>query len=231
MARHAHDIKIRAVKLRKSGHSYTEIQNVLGKEIPKATLYYWFRNIEITVSGAKRLEGIHSSSLRRAQKASILVRAGRRKAYFDEKVLRNSYLQDELSSDSVRKVVIAILYLAEGSKSERGQLTFGNSDPDIIRLFLGLLRESFIIDERKFRCTLQARDDQDISGLENFWSEVTGVPLSQFYKARIDPRSVGKISRKKEYKGVCRVNYFSSDLLYELMVIGTLLKGARSSAG
>lgn len=199
--------------------------------IPKPTLYHWFRNITYSDLAIRRLKEIQDNSLRRAQQASVAAKAIRRKAYLAEKEDRNAYLITELSVDSVRKITLATLYLAEGSKSESAQMMFGNSDPGIISLFLSLMRESYQIDESKFRCTLQARADQDISGLESFWSEVTGIPLSQFYKARIDPRSIGKVSRKKEYKGVCRINYFSADLLYELMVIGSMLKRARSSSG
>lgn len=231
MIRYAPHIRNQAVDLRRTGHTYKEIENILEIRIPKPTMYHWFRGIELTTGGAHRLKSIQSTSLKRAQEASVLSKAVRRKAYLEEKESRNAPLLRELSSESVQKITLAILYLAEGSKSKSGQMTFGNSDPGIICLFLSLLRETYPVDEKKFRCTLQARDDQNIQGLELFWSKVTGIPLTQFYKARIDPRSVGKVSRKREYKGVCRINYFSADLLYELMVVGSMLTRARSSAG
>jgi len=102
---------------------------------------------------------------------------------------------------------------------------FGNSDPPIITLFLSLLRRCYNIDENKFRCTLQCRADQNIPKLEKFWSQVTKIPMPQFYKARIDPRTIGKPSRKPDYKGVCRIDYFSGDIFMELKQIMEVILG------
>jgi len=65
--------------------------------------------------------------------------------------------------------------------------------------------------------------DQNIKKLEKFWSQVTKISLSQFYKARIDPRTIGKPSKKPNYKGVCRIDYFSADLFIELMQIPKII--------
>lgn len=224
MGSYPNSLKEQAIELRKRGYLYSEIERALGRVLPKSTLYYWFRNIELSVEGNKRLENLTAHSLIRAQEASIISRRESRRIYFSEKEERNAYLLQELSNDSVRKLLLATLYLAEGTKRTRGGLVFGNSDPGIIKMFLTLFRESFSLDESKFRCTVQGRGDQDFPGLERFWSDVTNIPPPQFYKARIDSRSIGKISKKKEYKGVCRIDYLSSDLLYELMVIGSMLK-------
>ena len=101
----------------------------------------------------------------------------------------------------------------------------GNSEPLVIRLFLNLLRYCYNIDESKFRCTLQCRADQNIPKLEKFWSQITNIPLAQFYKARIDPRTIGKPSNNPNYKGVCRIDYFSGDIFMELKQIMSLILG------
>src|SRR3989344_4731505 len=120
------------------------------------------------------------------------------------------------SNKHSRKIVLVILYLAEGSKSARGSLMFGNSDPAVVLMFINLMRECYKLDERKFRCTLQCRADQDIKKLERFWSKTTKISLGQFYKARVDKRTLGQISKKQDYKGVCRIDYFSSAVDLEL---------------
>jgi hypothetical protein len=121
------------------------------------------------------------------------------------------------------KVVLTALYLGEGSKTRKGSLAFGNSDPYIISLFLNLLRKCYKIDEKKFRCTIQCRADQNIKNLEEFWTSVTKIPLVQFYKARIDPRTIGKPSKKLDYKGVCRIDCFSGEIYLELMQIPKII--------
>ena len=82
---------------------------------------------------------------------------------------------------------------------------------------MNLLRHYYTIDESKFRCTLQCRADQNIQELENFWANITGISKNKFYKARIDPRTINKSSRKKDYKGVCRIDYFSAEVFIDLM--------------
>ena len=112
-----------------------------------------------------------------------------------------------------------MLYLGEGAKSSRGSVCFGNSDPFIISLFLNLVRKCYKVDEKKFRCTVLCRADQSVGNLEKFWLKITKIPKSQFYKTRIDARTIGKPTKKLDYKGVCVINYFSADIFLDLMQI------------
>jgi hypothetical protein len=136
---------------------------------------------------------------------------------------RVSHFKDILRDKNVAKISLAMLYLGEGSKTHKASLMFGNSNPDIIKLFLDLLRYCYNINEEKFRCTVQCRADQDIKKLESFWSELTKIPRGQFYGARIDPRTMGKKTKKINYKGVCRIDYFSADIFLELEKITEIL--------
>lgn len=115
-----------------------------------------------------------------------------------------------------------MLFWAEGTKREDG-LAFGNSDPRMVRMFLALLRRCYDIDESKFRCTVMCRADQDVDGLQAFWSEVTGIGAQSFYRARVDKRSVGRPTLRKGYKGVCLINYFSAKIARELCQIPKLV--------
>lgn len=85
------------------------------------------------------------------------------------------------------------------------------------------MKKCYKIDEKKFRCTILCRNDQNIKNLENFWVKVTKIPKSQFYKTRIDPRTIGKPSQKLDYKGVCVIDYFSADLFLDLMQIPKII--------
>lgn len=155
-----------------------------------------------------------------ARRAKQQLRAFRIESLFR----KNIDLPLVVSNPSVMKILLAVLYAAEGSRNpRRSAIMFGNSDPLIIRIFLYLLRGAHEIDERKFRCTIQCRADQDAKNLQVYWSRETGIPESQFYKPRIDPRSIGKPSKNRNYKGVCRIDYFSSMVLAEINVILELL--------
>lgn len=222
--------RIEASRLRMLGYTYCEINSCIGVVIPKTTQYNWYRELAIPEDGKKRWQEQVNIAHAKAREAAVISRRTKRNIYLMEKESRNEYLEKYLGEDHVRRLLLAVLYQAEGTKG-RSVVTFGNSDPELIVLFMQLFRTCFDIDESKFRCTLQLRADQNITKLEKFWAEKTRISPSLFYKARVDSRSIGKSSINKEYKGVCRIDYLNADLLWELLAIGTILKRARSSFG
>lgn len=223
MGRHDKILKEKVRKLWAKGLTYTEINSHIKIEIPKATLAYWVRDIILPEEYKAKHRAAMLSHLVAARILSVKAKRKRIQEYCDELERKHSDLYNLLSDARIKRMVLGILYLSEGSKTLRGAVTFGNSDPKIISLFLRLFRNSYSLDESKFRCTLQLRADQNIKFLENYWSKITSIPRSQFYKSRVDSRSVGKVTLKKEYKGVCKIDYFSANLLYELMSIGKIL--------
>jgi len=217
------ELKIKAQELRLKGKTYSDIQRLLNTKIPKSTLSYWCGDLDLPLGYQRKIEEYNKFNLQKAQKIALAMNKIRREAYLKKIHERNLYLIDELKNINTAKIALAILYAAEGAKSIRGSIMLGNSDPSIISLFLRLLRLCYTIDERKFRCTLQCRADQDIPELEKFWSQTTKIPLAQFYKARIDPRTINKPSKKPDYKGVCRIDYFSAEIFLDLTSIAKII--------
>ena len=211
-------------ELRSQGRTYLEIREALGVDIPKSTLSDWCRTVTVPHHFVQKVKNLNKLSLAKAREIANDLRKQKRVTFFQALDAKNQDLLSLFDKDKhTRKITLAVLYLAEGSKTARGSLMFGNSDPLIIELFINLLRECYKVDESKFRCTLQGRADQDIDTLEKFWSKTTGIPLDQFYKARIDKRTIGQTSRKLDYKGVCRIDYFSSAIDLELKYIAQML--------
>ncbi len=210
-------LRQQAEQLRRKGKTYSEIKSLLKTNTPKSTLSYWCRNITLPKSYNAKVQRLNKLNFAKAREVSSRNRGERREAFFKDMDSRNKgLLRFFANNDYSRKITLSILYLAEGSKSARGSLMFGNSDPAIVLMFVNLMRECYKLDERKFRCTLQCRADQDIQKLEKFWSKTTKIPLNQFYRARVDKRTLGQISKKQSYKGVCRIDYFSSAVDLEL---------------
>ena len=211
-----------ALLLRQQGKTYRDIQNILQEEIPKSTLALWCKwsllseeekeNIKIR-GEEKILEGRMKAALTNKKKKQERIR---------EIFSRVAPLKNRMEDDGVAKISLAMLYLCEGTKKDIGTCCFCNSDPAIIRLFLRLVRKCYKVNEGKLHITVQCRADQDTEALMSYWSGVTNIPLKQFYPARIDPRTVGKPTKKVDYKGVCRVDYFSAALYNELKIIGSL---------
>jgi len=218
-----HRLKPRIIALRKSGKTYTEIRKIIGINISKGTLSDWCGSISLSSKQRQRVERLVKRGTNKGRAVALVVNKLKREKYIQTVRARVNRLPDKLKDRNTSKIALAMLYLGEGSKTNRGSLMFGNSDPLVIRLFLSLLRYCYNIDENKFRCTLQCRADQNIKKLEKFWSKITGILLSQFYKARIDPRTIGKPSKKLNYKGVCRIDYFSGDIFMELKQIVNII--------
>lgn len=215
--------KERSQQLRALGKTYSEINSALGMNVPKSTLATWCKSVPLPMSYYRRKKKIILENIKKARLKAVAKNKETRAEYFLELTRRNKHLKNLLKNKDAAKIVLATLYLCEGSKQTKGALAFGNSDPMIVDIFVSLLRHVFEIDEKKFRCTLQCRADQNIKELGKFWSETTKIPLTQFYKARIDPRTIGKPSIKKDYKGVLRIDYFSAAVYNELTVIAKIL--------
>lgn len=214
----------KVLALRRLGKTYGEINAAVGKHIPKSTLSYWCKDVPLPKNYQEKVKKITFENIQKGRAIALIANKIKRKKYLHLIKKENKHLAGVLKDDvNTAKIALTMLYLGEGKKKTAGSLVFGNSNPSIISLFLKLLRQCYDIDEKKFRCTLQCRADQDIKKLEFFWSKTTSIPLSQFYKARIDSRTIGKFSKKQDYKGVCRIDYFSAQIYTELRCIGDIL--------
>ncbi|MFH0955926.1 MAG: hypothetical protein V1801_01785 [Candidatus Falkowbacteria bacterium] len=217
------ELKENVKNLRKLGKTYTEINRLLNVSIPKSTLSYWCNSLDLPLGYERKVQEYNKHNLIKARKAALVSKRISRENNIERIIKENLHLVDYLKNKDTAKIVLTVLYMTEGSRRAKGSITFGNSDPLIIGLFLNLLRFCYIIDEKKFRCTLQCRADQNIKELESYWSNITGIMLDKFYKARIDPRTINKPSKNKDYKGVCRINYFSAKIYHELLNVAKLL--------
>ena len=221
---HSSNLKKNVQNLRAEGKTYSEINKLLGTHISKSTIATWCHDIKLPTDYISKLKKINFINFRKMREVFEKNREEKHKIFFRNMELQNQRLfQLYEKSFDAKKLILVILYLTEGSKSKRGSLMFGNSDPLIVKAFVDLMRKCYKIDESKFRCTVQCRADQDIQELESFWFKITGIPLKQFYKARVDKRTIGQESRKKDYKGVCRIDYFSSAVDLELKYIAKVL--------
>lgn len=210
------EIKDKAISLRLKGKTYPEIGQICG--VPKGTLSGWFKDTALSIEAQRILAETSRINLIKARVQLNENRRVKRQAYLQILFDKNFYLRPLLDDLRIAKIALAMLYLGEGAKNMRSRaFMFGNSDPEVVKLFLKLFRQCYVVDESKFRCTLQCRADQDTGQLQRFWYTVTDIPLEQFYKPRIDPRSVGQVTSKLEYKGVCRIDYFSTATFFDIM--------------
>jgi hypothetical protein len=117
--------------------------------------------------------------------------------------------RDRVGRLSEREFLVAgvALYAGEGSKGD-GSIIFANSDPRMVA-FCSWLRHFFRIDESRLRVRIDLHQGLDLAAATAFWSEVTGVPESQFlkpYRAAADP----SIRHAKHVHGCVGVRYSCS---------------------
>ncbi len=211
-------------RLRKLGNTYGEIRAYINLQIPKSTLSDWCRDVILPQEYKQRLETIIVEKSAKGRSFALEINRVKRVRYLENLSQDNNPISELIHNKHTAKIALAMLCLGEASKSSRsGSFYLGNSNPKIIQLFLLLLKKCFAYDEKKVRCTIQCRADQNITELEDFWLKITNIPKQQFYRTRIDIRTKGKPTLNKAYKGVLRVDYLDNNVRLVLESLSDLV--------
>ncbi len=218
------NLKSKAQKLHGKGKTYTEIQTILGKKIPKSTLSYWCKNIALPQWYNKKIQNLKYLNLSRAQKMAWLANKAKQETILKDIYAKNYHLSKKVNDKDTAKMLLAMLYLGEGSKrkAHRG-LRLGNSDPSVVQLYLKLLKHCFGILPKIMKCQIIYRADQNLTELKRYWSGITHIPFKNFYTTAFDPRTKGKPTLQKNYKGVCVISCAGADRQLELETIPKII--------
>lgn len=212
--------KERVKQLLVNGESYSEVGKHLG--VPKSTISTWFgKTLKRPID--KRTRRKHFDRIHKL--ASIALKKKWERKRKEEARLIKMKIEKELASYplenmSVYKSLLAMLYWAEGDKAK---LKFANTDPNLAKLYLTLLRKCYNIDETKLKIGLYVHYYHSIKKVKNFWSKVLNVSLVQFNKIYIKKRSKTKRFRKN-FAGICFIYYGDSNIRKELLELGSALQ-------
>jgi hypothetical protein len=180
-----------ARELRAHGKTLAQIAHELG--VSKSSASLWVRDVPFTPS--PRRHGPH----RRRQPLRD------RKLREIEELDREGRKRVGKLSDSEFLIAGVALYAGEGAKGD-GAVNFANTDPAMMRMFCSWLRRYFVIDETRLRVRVYLHQGLDIDAAEEFWSDVTGVPRTQFRQPhRATPDAT--IRRNKHVRGCAYVYY------------------------
>ncbi len=207
------EIKNKAISLRKKGYSLNEI--VKETKIAKSTASLLLRGIKLNKFAESKLKIKGTSGLIFAHAKLKVLWKDRRQFIFDKTQvsINNSYPNRDMV-----KILCAMLFWAEGTKNFSG-LKFTNSDPKMIKAFIGMLRKSFDLDESKFRLLIHIHEYHDKKYICKFWSDTTGIPITQFNKCYLKPHTA--IRKKNNYLGCASLYYNDWRVAYELYSIYT----------
>jgi DNA-binding transcriptional MerR regulator len=192
----------RIVFLRQRGYSLPEIKKITGHS--SSTVFKYIQGVKILpefeeIWKNKRKASI-TRSIRKWQEAREEARNLIKKLTKKEKIL-----------------IAASLYWAEGAKND---LSFLNSDPALIKVFLECLKELGLKKER-LRVSLRIYEDLNREEALNFWAKIVGIS-----KEKINSISIlrGKKKGKLKY-GICRIRVAKGgDLLKLLHSLADVIK-------
>lgn len=201
--------KKKAIKLREKGFTINEITQKL--RVSRSSVSLWVRETPLNRAAKERLE------LKRRD-ARIAV-AGSKKQKINALVYNyqkdtQKLLDHAVFDVGVVQILCSLIYWCEGTKNERSGMRFTNSDPELIRFFLKLLRRGFDIKEEKFRVCVHLHDYHNEKSQIKFWSEVSGIKENQFLKSYRKPHT--KKQKREGYQGCISVRYYNNNLARNL---------------
>lgn len=214
------DLRALAVQMRLEGKSYRQILETLPLPVAKSSLSLWLRDVPLTDEQTRLLKLRQWEAVsKRAQ--SVRAQRIRRQ----EATMSRARAQVQALAESELFVAGLAAYWAEGSKARPWRaggesVTFINSDPDMIRLFLAWL-ELLGIGRDRLVCNLSIHKSGDVAGATEFWSDLVGIPASQFRKPslkRHNPRTV-RHNTGETYRG-CLVIYVRRSTEFYRQVAG-----------
>ena len=213
-----HKIKAQAIKLRLSGRSYGEILKALNIS-SKGTLSVWFRGLRLSSGARKRLR----KNIETAYKRGLFdFNKQRTQKIFAEnkKILTESAKAIPELSQRDLLLIGAALYWCEGTTREKRlnhRISFSNSDPRMISIFMKYLRETLEISEEKIYAEIHAYPNIDIPKAKQFWLEITRImpdKLSIYFNVS----KVSKFVRPKDFLpyGTLNIRVNNRQLFYRI---------------
>ncbi len=188
--------RIEARKLRREkGLSIKEIAEKVS--VCKSTVSLWCRDIELTPLQIRRLEEKERDGRLKGRLKGAWVQKERRLKRIRR--IHNHAKRDikKLNKEGLFLAGVA-LYWAEGHKKQH-RIGFANSDPKMILFFLKWLQEICKIPKSRLKCHVGINQihKKRIGEVETYWTELTGIPKSQFNRP-----SLKKIDSKKIYRNI-----------------------------
>ena len=201
-----------AIELRKQRKSYNEISKLLN--IPKSTLAEWFKESyfskTIKIELTKIAQEKSTERMRLISKAKTIYWKNWREAARQEaKREFKNFINDQLF------IAGTMLYWAEGDSKLKNPLRLTNTDHRMISLYLKFLIRTLNFPKEKIRATLILYPDLSEENCLNFWSKITELPQSQFYKTQFIK---GKHPTRRLTNGICMIIINSRQLKEKFIV-------------
>jgi len=198
------EIVMKAQKLRKEGMSLKRIARLLS--LSPSTVQIWTKNTLLSneQKDVLRRKGGEKSGDLRSKKAREI------RSSFQEQGKKIMNQMDSLF------IAGCMLYWAEGAK-QKNVLSFTNSDPAMICLFMKFLRSRLKIKDKDIRIYLNCcTKEKPFIETKEFWKITTGLPDTCFGKAVVDHPKQWKGTRTKCPFGICNITVCSTNAVQKI---------------
>lgn len=109
------------------------------------------------------------------------------------------------------------LHWGEGNKVNKHSVRLGNTDPELLNVYVRFLVDLCGVDKSKLKFGLQIFSDTEPVKARKFWEKELGVLESQFYKVTVTPSKAKGTYRRKNQYGVVTV-YFHNRKLRDIII-------------
>ena len=204
--------KFAAIELRRKGKSFNEISQSLG--VAKGTLSLWLRAIEISPRQKEKLsQKSFSSNAIDKRRISRLKNEQLRR----NRVIKHAEKEVKKISLAELKLIGTALYWAEGGKRRVRQVCVTNCDPYLIRLMMRFFREICKAPSEKIHGHIHIHSHLASEEAEKYWSRVSGIPRSRFYKTYSKPSIASKGKKNTLPYGTFEISVASTELFLKIM--------------
>lgn len=193
---------VRIKFLRSRGYSVPEISREVNTS--KTTVLRYIKGVEILPEYISQWAGKRGGSRKR-----MVLKI--------EEALENAESLVGALTEKEKLLILSALYWAEGNKKD---FILTNTDPDLIRVFVNILRQELKLKDDQIRVSIRVYEDLDQEKSLNFWSQIVGIPKEKFLSVNV---LSGKKKGKLEY-GMCRVRVIKGgDLLKKVLGINKVI--------
>ena len=202
----------KAIAMRKEGKTYSEIRKVV--LVAKSTISLWLQDVGLAKAQKQRITAKRVAAQRRGAETKRRQRVERTKSIYVA-------ASKEVGRLTRRELWLigATLYWAEGSKAKPHSVStgidFGNTDSEMIKLFLSWLRTALHVEASRINTSLYVHISHKhrLSEVIQYWEAQTKLKIRYVYFKKHNPKKSYRKNIGTTYFGTLRVRvYESTDL-------------------
>lgn len=202
--------KNKAIELRNKGYSIRTIAKTLN--VAKSSVSIWVRNVKLSNDQLNHLaqNGYTTEAIEKRRQARLKNEQTKRQLVID-----NARKEIKETTGYELRLMGTMLYWAEGGKTRR-LVRFSNGDSKMILIMMKFFREVCEVPEAKFRGYIHIHPHLNHIEAERYWSNISNIPIKQFFKTYRNKNVSSKNKRKTLPYGVLDIYVLDTNLFYKI---------------